>query len=468
MVRTLSPFWRANGYETEFGAKLIGSLEGPPAYTDCVLGSCFFRNGTRRYIDVGMHHEVATGEVVTPEEVMYHVEASYLLARRYLPQRGAQRVVQRLYANNTSLSTQLSTYGVYTWSRHRNYQIPRDTDLYPLYDFLTSFMVSGILVFGSGYMLHGGGFLLSPRAHHITALYGGQTTCDRPLHNTRDEPHSTTSRRLHSTSLGNAQILPFMTAVDAAAMLGVLAVFETRRGEPPVLFDALKSMNALNADPGRLLSTDRGPMSAVDIQRWYFDRVYELVVEAGDEAVHLLPGVIRWGNILDGFARSLDPMDHRGVTDWTTKLAYQRVWMDRHPRPNDTDERRAWQTGLDSIEASMHEVTSETDSPSLRDRFIAKWSPLDADKLRAATEYGSPHTRARVRGWVQWFMETAYGKHEGLDWSAVTLRRPNTVGKYESFTGRVTLQDPLDPNPPDKLLEIVAATRPNFPLLEIL
>jgi len=142
--------------------------------------------------------------------------------------------------------------------------------------------------------------------------------------------------------------------------------------------------------------------------------------------------------------------------------------MDRYPRPDDSDGQRVWRTGLASIEASMHEVTSETDPPSLRDRFIERWSPLDPERLRDAAENGSPNTRSRVRGWFQQFTETAYGKHEGLDWSGVTVRRPNYVSEQSSFTGRIPLQDPLDPNPPDQLLEAVAATEPDFPLLEIL
>ena len=464
MARESGPFWRAIGVETEFGVVIEnpdGTSSFAPRYEDCPNSSCNFDNGDRRYLDVGKHPEGATGEVTTPLELMYAVEANYRLVRRHLV-RGGANGVSKLYANNGPPGSCGPKLDDVTWSRHRNYMLLPDTDLLALHGFVEAYQISEILLLGSGHSTTDGRqSFLSPRAPHIVNLIGSQTTGNRPLHNTRDEPLAGGGyMRFHDTALGNAQILPRLTAVGAGAMLGVLALLETDCPEPPILSDPLESLHELNRNPAALLELESGELvTALEIQRWYFDRVYDLVVSAGDEAAHLLPWIIEWGELLDALGRSFDPADLVGKLDWATKRYMQLGWLERHPRPTSPNELIAWRKQYTALELSMHEISVEEDPPSTRERIIK--GHLDESLVRAAMERNvSDATRARVRSWF--VRALAHRGDHTIDWQNVNARIDGCPKRY------FHLPDPLDPNPSPEMVEFVQSINPGYPLLDVL
>ena len=143
--------------------------------------------GGRLYVDHG-HPEYATPECTGAAQAVLADRAGDLLVAR-----GAERlrrggVKARLFKNN--VDGKGATYGT-----HENYLVPRALDFDDLVQALVPLLVVRPLLVGSGRVGTGAvgqgtDFQISQRADYLERIVGLGTTVDRPLVNTRDEPHA--------------------------------------------------------------------------------------------------------------------------------------------------------------------------------------------------------------------------------------------------------------------------------------
>mgnify|MGYP000845843322 FL=1 len=152
--------------------------------------------GGRLYVDHG-HPEYATPECTGAAQAVLADRAGDLLVARGAEQLRRRGVKARLFKNN--VDGKGATYGT-----HENYLVPRALDFDDLVQALVPLLVVRPLLVGSGRVgtgavAQGADFQISQRADYLERIVGLGTTVDRPLVNTRDEPHTDPQRwrRLH-------------------------------------------------------------------------------------------------------------------------------------------------------------------------------------------------------------------------------------------------------------------------------
>ena len=173
-------------------------------------------NGARFYND-HTHPEYSTPECRTLRDVVAHDRAGERIVQRAADRRnqvlGTSGV--QLYKNNTD-------FHGHSYGCHDNYLVSRSIDFSELHKGLLPFLVSRQLVAGAGKMgteaqeqgCASGRFQLSQRADFMETELGVDTMHNRPILNTRDEPHADPQkyRRLHLI-VGDANMCEYATAL---------------------------------------------------------------------------------------------------------------------------------------------------------------------------------------------------------------------------------------------------------------
>ncbi|MDO4259518.1 MAG: depupylase/deamidase Dop [Actinomycetaceae bacterium] len=159
--------------------------------------SVVWANGARIYVDHA-HPEYSAPETSTPRDAVLWDRAGDELARQameFLADDEGGPIL--LVKNNTDGKG--AAYGT-----HENYQVRRDVDLDDIIRALTPFFVTRPVLCGAGRVGLGQhseapGFQISQRADFVENEVGLETTFNRPIINTRDEPHANPAhyRRLH-------------------------------------------------------------------------------------------------------------------------------------------------------------------------------------------------------------------------------------------------------------------------------
>lgn len=244
-------------------------------------------DGGRLYVDHG-HPEYATPECTGPAQAVLADRAGELLLTRaaaLLRSRGTQA---RLFKNN--IDGKGATYGT-----HENYLVPRAIAFEDLVAALVPYLVARPLLVGSGRVGTGvisdnAEFQICQRADYIERVVGLGTTVDRPLVNTRDEPHADPARwrRLH-VIVGDANTFDTI----AWLKLGMTSlVLQTLGGGPPEAWRALEladpvaGARAVSRDTalaGTLELADGGRISPLEILEAYLDRVRDHLERRGIE-----------------------------------------------------------------------------------------------------------------------------------------------------------------------------------------
>lgn len=166
-------------------------------------------NGARFYNDHG-HPEYATPECLSSRELaMQDAVGEIVVARaaREYAERSGKTV--RVYKNNSD------GYGA-SYGAHESYLVPRQLGFARLYRAVTPILVARSLLCGAGKARSEAGapcrFQASQRAEFLTQPANVETLAQRPVFNTRDEPHAAPERwiRLHVIA-GDATMSPHCT-----------------------------------------------------------------------------------------------------------------------------------------------------------------------------------------------------------------------------------------------------------------
>lgn len=205
-------------------------------------------NGARLYID-HTHPEYATPECLGPDETVLHE-----LAGDYLMEQAGQALAQVnapdgrpyqpvLIKNNTDGKGA-------AWGAHENYLVKRETDWETIVQVMLPFLVSRPIIGGAGRIGIGehseqNGFQIFQRADYIEEEVSLFTTHQRPIVNTRDEPHCSphSYRRFHLTTADSLVLME-----PRKLCLGITAVVLDLIEKEPEIAKRLAEQYAL-ADP---------------------------------------------------------------------------------------------------------------------------------------------------------------------------------------------------------------------------
>jgi proteasome accessory factor PafA2 len=232
-------------------------------------------NGARFYND-HTHPEYSTPECRTLRDLVAHDRAGERILQRAAARRnralGGPHV--QLYKNNTD-------FHGHSYGCHDNYLVPRQLPFPELAAGLLPFLVSRQVIAGSGKIgieaqdapLQPGIFQLSQRADFIETDLSVDTMHNRPILNTRDEPHADRAhyRRLHLI-LGDANLCEYATALKVGATRLVLELIIRRAAPALELDDPVAAIKAISRDPDFKTVVHRksgGTISGLEIQTVY-------------------------------------------------------------------------------------------------------------------------------------------------------------------------------------------------------
>jgi len=185
------------------------------------------RNGARFYND-HTHPEYSTPECHGLFDLLAQDRAGILVMRMAKKNRESElgpggRI--SLYRNNTD-------YHGHSYGCHENYLLPREIPFERIVSHLLPYLVARTILIGAGKYgtetsERSGAirYQISQRADFMEALIGVDTMHNRPLVNSRDEPHAKTSsyRRLHLIS-GDANMSEWQTAMKVGMTKLVLGL----------------------------------------------------------------------------------------------------------------------------------------------------------------------------------------------------------------------------------------------------
>ena len=294
-------------------------------------------NGARFYVDHA-HPEYSSPEVLTPRDALIWDRAGEVVARRAMTalDEGSVDAPAQIVLYKNNVDGKGAAYG-----SHENYLVRRDVPFEALAEVLTPFLVTRPVLVGSGRVGIGQrserpGFQISQRADYVESEIGLQTTFNRPIINTRDEPHANGARwrRLHIIN-GDANRFDVPIYLKVATTDLLLWFLEQANAEDTGVFrDALSKLErlvltgdpveehwAVSHDPtlSYELTTRGGATTALVIQRTFLDAVTPAVRHTGDaEAQRALA---LWGQTLD----ALEQWRHDGsgpaaqLVEWVAK-----------------------------------------------------------------------------------------------------------------------------------------------------
>ncbi len=274
-------------------------------------------NGARFYNDHG-HPEYATPECRGLRDLVAHDKAGERIAWAAAQKRAyeSKRAVT-IYKNNTDFHG--ASYGT-----HEAYLMRRDVPTETLIQSLLPFFATRQIYAGAGKSgvendsaYDGEIFQLSQRADYFSVEASVDTLHNRPLVNTRDEPHATPRlyRRLH-VICGDANMSEYATALKVGTTSLVLKLLEEGLTAPVKLVDPIKAVKQISRDVTLKQTVEQvgaPPLTAIEIQRIYLQAAQRFAGLDEDTDWTLA----EWAAILD--ALETDPLSCADRLDWAAK-----------------------------------------------------------------------------------------------------------------------------------------------------
>ncbi len=331
---------------------------------DLCSGGMFLQNGSRFYVDCGQHPELATPECTDPWSVVRYLQAGHNiiadLARAVESQYPSGTEVM-CFRNNVDYGGTRSTWGSHESYLHR--MNPADLPAQ-----IVSHLVSRIIYTGAGGfnpLSSGLEFTLSPRVAHIGRVVSGDSTADRGIFHTKNEPLGRQEYgRLHiicGESLCSETAM--FLRVGATALVVAMAEAGLNPGGDVRLDAPLDAMRTFAADTAckkevRLKNWQR--MTAIDIQRHYLNLAE---AHAHEKYMPEWAGEVCrvWRDILDRL--SDDPRSTGRILDWCIKLA---LYTDQAAKLGLRLERLAFWNGMvNRLDAALAEANCDPSGVSL-------------------------------------------------------------------------------------------------------
>ena len=433
---------RIFGLETEFGVALAAaptaaSIAVPsaamtpdeivrrlfrPLVVEGRSTNTFLTNGSRLYLDVGSHPEYATAECDSLAQLIAHDKAGELILAEMVTAANLQLAEEgiggqiHVFKNNTDSAG--SSFGC-----HENYSLRRGGDFNQLVEALVPHLVTRQILTGAGKVLvtpRGASFRLSQRAEHLFDPVSNSTTRNRPLVNSRDEPHADPAlfRRLHVIS-GDSSLAEPTVLLKVGAMDLVLRLLESGRGSPAselaAPMQAIRDVSCDITGQAPIALAKGGVTNALAVQRRYLDAVLarpDLLTPDDDIVCEL------WGRGLDGIESGNLAAVERDL-DWVIKWRLIERYLERNG------------VGLDDPRVSRLDLAYADISPGagllarLTARGLVNRVVTDAE-IADAVKYPPTTTRANLRGRFVAAARAAR-KDYSVDWIHLKLHHPEVT-----------------------------------------
>lgn len=384
-------------------------------------------NGARLYVDHA-HPEYSSPEVLTPHDALVWDRAGEVIARRAMAVLddavGQGEIV--LYKNN--VDGKGAAYG-----SHENYLVRRGLPFEELAAILIPFLVTRPVLVGAGRVGIGQrsqrpGFQVSQRADYVESEIGLQTTFNRPIINTRDEPHANAARwrRLHVINgdanrfdvpiyLKVATIDLLLWFLEQAHSTGTFKDALAELSRLAIIGDPVEEHWAVSHDPTLTyeLTTRAGTMSALAVQRAYLEIISPAVTRAGDPESQYALDLWRQGLVaLEQWSRDgSGPAAH--LVEWVAK--YELCEGLRRRSGTGWDDARL--AALDIQWADLRPGRSVVDKLDAAGRIHRLVTETEVERAADAPPKG---TRAAIRGSAI----NRYPQIVGASWTCLVLDIP--------------------------------------------
>lgn len=384
-----------------------------------LLMNLVLENGARFYVDHA-HPEYSSPETLGPRRaVLYDVagdEIARAAAARLGQEPGAPEVL--LYKNNTDNKS--VSYGA-----HENYLVPREVPFDQVVAGLLPFFATRQIICGAGRVGLGqrgatAGFQISQRADFFEEQVGLETTVRRPIINTRDEPHADADlwRRLH-VIIGDANMSEYSAWLRLGTTALVLDMIEAGAAPQLTLNDPVSALKTISHDPSlrATVPTSEGPLTALQIQRRYYDAAQRHAVSrvdpqapgraADSETAEVLKA---WEEILD--ALDTDIFDAADRVDWVAKLQLMESYRRRDGLEWDAPQ-------LAMIDLQYHDLRPERGLYYRLARAGRMRRLFTDEQIRWASSHPPEETRAWLRGAL---ISRHHELVAGASWDSIVLR----------------------------------------------
>ena len=326
-----NPLMDARGFQSD------GNNETPDQKTNSIINDILV-NGGRYYVDHA-HPEYCTPECTNPRDLVVYEKAGELIldisrmaAEEALP--AGQEIL--IHKNNSDRKGH--SYGC-----HENYLMCRQTPFQNIVDGLMPFLITRQIFTGSGKVgVENGGesaeYQISQRADFFETEVGLSTMVDRPIINTRDEPHADEKlyRRLH-VIVGDANMSEYTEYLKVGTTALILQLIEDGiintqfKLKEPV--KALKDVSRDLSCKKKLKTEDGKELNAIEIQQEYLDlatKHFSTVAHAwgGDISPVMQDILQKWEFVLDKLKE--DPMQLDQQLDWVIKCHIIEAYRKRH------------------------------------------------------------------------------------------------------------------------------------------
>lgn len=303
-----------NPDDAQFDAPTVRPLSREEERSDRVLA-----NGARFYNDHG-HPEYATPECRGLRDLVAHDKAGERIVHAAAQKRAVEnkRPVS-IYKNNTDFHG--ASYGT-----HEAYLMRRDVPTETLIQSLLPFFASRQIIAGAGKAgvendpsAPPSTFQLSQRADYFSVEASVDTLHNRPLVNTRDEPHATPRlyRRLH-VICGDANMSEIATALKVGTTSLVLRLLEDGLNAPVKLADPVRATKQISRDITLKQTVERigGPaLTGLEIQRIYQQEAQKRLAGQDEDTDWTLA---EWAATLDALEAA--PLALADRLDWAAKF----------------------------------------------------------------------------------------------------------------------------------------------------
>jgi proteasome accessory factor A len=415
-------------------------------------------NGGCAYIDLD-HLELCLPEVLSAYDHVACWHAMLLIARRAMAQANAKlpdgKKIQVLVNNTDGKGNSYGSHLDFLVSRRTWNNIFLRKIHYMLY--LASFQVSGIILTGQGKVGSENGaaevaFQLSQRADFFETLMAQQTTYNRPIVNSRDEPlcgrrkwreeeddESETAEmaRLHVIFFDNT-LSHVASLLKVGTMQIVLAMIEAEQVNPDlILDDPVETVVSWSHDPTLTKSarlTDGREVTAIELQMLFLEEAKKFVAEGGCDGI--VPRaeeiVALWEDTLlklqAGDLASLAPR-----LDWVLKLSVLQQVMSKRP---DLTWDAPQVKHLDHMYASLDEAEGLYWAYE-KSGFVERVAPIE--RIERFVEHPPEDTRAWTRAALLSSIEP--GVVDDVNWDFIRFKYRNADNRLIKRT--LDLANPL-------------------------
>ena len=381
-------------------------------------------NGGRFYND-HTHPEYSTPECRSVLSVVAHDVAGERIVAECVDHRNRELGGKSLqvFKNNTD-------YSGHSYGTHDNYLFPRETPFEDLVKGLTPFLVTRQLYAGAGKVGSESvrdfkGLQLAQRSDFIETVLSIETMTNRPLINTRDEPHAVSSRyrRLHLI-LGDANMSAYATALKVGSTLLVLNLIANGEKFPGLeLADPVADVSRVSLDKTAVLQRkNSGTVSALEIQEAYLEAAEKTFTGKDREWDWVLN---EWKKTLDELRNSPEKLSDR--IDWAIKEKLFTEFMQ--------SEGLDWEDPLlKSLDLEYHNLDPDRGLYRGLEQEGDVYSLLSEDEILRAVESPPIGTRAQIRGQA---VEHGAENIKRIHWTGVEFEN----GEILDLTGIISSEE---------------------------